>query len=97
MKFAFLEKPSRGGHSFFRELDTCKLAIADDSGEEPDQTEDGVLYVDTDGKIQLRSEPMNSITVPLRKPDGSQTATTCDALEFGYLVNVQGMAWEARA
>lgn len=43
MKFKFLHRVP-GGHKFFKCPDE-RIAIADDSGDWPDQTDDGVLYV----------------------------------------------------
>lgn len=46
----FLKKVP-GGHKFFRNGDDGRIAIADDSGETPSWTDDGVLYLDHNHEI----------------------------------------------
>ena len=44
-RFACILK-SETGHSYFRDRDTNQIAIADQSGEYPDETDDGVIWLD---------------------------------------------------
>ena len=48
----FLGRPTKGGHKYFLDLDRKEIAVADNSGRTPDQTEDGVLWLD-------RTRPVN--------------------------------------
>ncbi len=47
---------SETGHSYFRDRDTNQIAIADQSGDYPDETDDGVLWLD------LNEPPYKAIT-----------------------------------
>jgi hypothetical protein len=71
------------GHRYFRDLQhPGKVAIADDSGETPEVTDDGVLHLD-------RSRPVlageHGCVIPLTDPAGVQSATTASWRE-GILV-----------
>jgi len=44
------------GHKFFRHLSSGRIAVADYSGYTPDQTEDGILWVDYDRPARLQSD-----------------------------------------
>jgi len=51
------------GHKLFRCRETGKLAIADESGKYPDDTDDGILYVSEDEPIELQMSRMSTTVV----------------------------------
>lgn len=57
-------KVSRG-HRYFTDAETKRVAVADDSGRTPDQTDDGVLWLDTSRPIKLGLEGAD---IPLLRP-----------------------------
>lgn len=82
------------GHQFFREENTDLIAIADDSGSTPDQTDDGILYLDNSRPIQVGE---HGFLVPLCYK-GKQTCTPASATEvkmiceyFGLTLSVDGL------
>ncbi len=71
------------GHKFFRDNVTGLIGVADQSGYYPDETDDGVLWLD-----QTRpSIPMNrtgSYAIPIFQPDGRRTCTPSSRAEARY-------------
>ena len=54
----------RGGHRVFIERVTRRIAVADNSGRTPEETEDGTLWVDTDKPLEYTPLAF-SIRIPL--------------------------------
>jgi hypothetical protein len=63
------------GHRLFLDKENpTKVAIADNSGDLPDQCDDGVLYIDVDTIMQsgvIMVEPDLSVCIPLLVPQNS--------------------------
>lgn len=57
------------GHRYYRDESTGRVAVADDSGCRPDQTEDGVLWVDPSRSIRIADD---GVLVPIVSPAGRQ-------------------------
>lgn len=53
MNWKFLGKPTSGGHKYFRDQDSGRLALADNSGRLPEYTDDGILWVDTSRPVEV--------------------------------------------
>lgn len=65
-----------------------KAAIADDSGRFPEDTDDGILWLDFSRTLDVRSgdeQERESIAIPLIRADGSQTRTPTDAATMLHL------------
>ena len=97
-----LFKCADDGHRYFREyldgMETGRIAVADNSGSTPPQTEDGVLYLDTNKDLELGLG--SSVRIPLNRPDGNETATgeclegafqVAEAFEMQLVVTVAGV------
>jgi len=58
----------KGGMRYFRDTLTDKVAAADNSGKYPDQTDDGVLWLNLDAAvtIELGSREYSRVTVPVK-------------------------------
>ena len=74
------------GHKFFLGK-TGRIAIADWSGDTPEQTDDGVLWLDPSRPMRFylrRGELL--VTIPLVRDDGRETSTCSDVLtaEFAH-------------
>ena len=68
------------GHRYFYCRNTYDLAVADDSGETPDKTEDGVLYLDTDRPIV--NDPEDGVWyIPLKRGPDDLTTTPAGWME----------------
>lgn len=96
----------RGGHKYFRDEITKMIAVADDSGSTPDQTDDGVLWLDMSGRrcvtIATDVNHRTWVTVPLIKESryGGPVDNSCtgcsvkEAIEvcarFGLKLALQG-------
>jgi hypothetical protein len=80
------------GHRYFER--EGQIAIADQSGRTPEETDDGLLYLD-------RSRPVvfgnHGCHVPLVTPDGTPTRTPCSAYEAWQVVHVLEMHGRADA
>lgn len=61
------------GHKVFEEVGTGRLAIADDSGDLPELTEDGLLWIDLSRKIWL--ETASCARLPLIDDKGRESHT----------------------
>jgi hypothetical protein len=76
------------------------IAIADGSGDTPEQTDDGVLWLDFSRPLMLGRKPnsMDYGNIPLLTPDSEQTTTITDVATvfllsswFNWDVNVRGI------
>lgn len=95
-----------GGFKFFKDkANEDRIAIADNSGYYPDQTDDGILYIDmTRGFVHEeptddRGSQLGRITLKLRKPDGTPAGTFPSIEEIAWCVqelkmNPPIMPWE---
>ena len=54
----------RGGHRVFIERVTRRVAVADNSGRTPEETEDGTLWVDTDKPLEYTPLESSIIRIP---------------------------------
>jgi hypothetical protein len=93
-RFEYIWKAPRG-HKFFEDNTNGRLAIADDSGDRPDQTDDGVLWVDQ--RRPVRETRDGSMLLPLLHEDGSQSATPADANEVLWVAARLGMVVHTRS
>jgi hypothetical protein len=94
----------RGGHKYFRDEITKMIALADDSGSTPDQTDDGVLWLDFQRCVTIYTDPGHRtwISVPVLQEyrpgspvrQSSTTASTREANEvctrFGMKLSMGG-------
>lgn len=92
-QWEFLFRAPRG-HQFFREEQTGLIAVADDSGNTPDSTDDGILYLDSTRPIKVDT---HGFLVPLCYK-GKRTCTPASAAEvkmiceyFGLTLSVDGL------
>jgi hypothetical protein len=66
------------GHKFFADP-TGRIALADWSGDTPDQTDDGVIWLDTKRPIRINLEDGRlHAFIPLLDRHGEQTYTVSD-------------------
>ena len=86
------------GHRLFskRTDDGVKYAIADDSGATPEDTDDGILWLDSSRCLILdRDEsfdpPREFMMIPLIDDNGKQTRTPCNVSTLLHLANT--MDW----
>jgi hypothetical protein len=87
-----LVKSFPGSHKYFRDNRNNRLAIADYSGETPDKTDDGILYVDTKSPIIVSwHRGGDTYSIPLIEPDGSKTVTPSDPDAVQWLCSERGM------
>lgn len=70
MKWKFL-KAFKRGHRFFQDPQG-RIAIADDSGETPDLTDDGILYIDQTRQINFVD---GRYIIPLHNENGVECET----------------------
>lgn len=95
MKWQFLQRCPYN-HKWFRCGESGRIACADDSGETPDKTDDGVLWLDKELPIILSSNADGNlvITTPVfaQKSWGQERACIISGLdELLYLVQEHGM------
>lgn len=73
-----------GGHRYFTEVETGRLTLADESGRTPDETDDGVLYIDQQtidevnhGIELIDDHPGSGLrgSIPLLDIEGNSTST----------------------
>jgi len=88
-------------HSWFHETISDWIAVCDDSGPSPDQTEDGLLWLDKSRPIVYDEATRtylgaSGLTTPLLREDGEQTTTISGYEEVEYLVREHGMQLAAR-
>jgi hypothetical protein len=81
---------SFSGHTVFLDELSNRFAIADMSGDTPDATDDGVLWLDFDREIRLfLSDFSNNVlaNMPLKTVDGTQTFTMCATPKLPKLID----------
>lgn len=71
------------GHKFFRHLPSGRMAVADYSGFTPDQTEDGILWVDYDRPARLQAD---AVIIPVRSERDGRGYHVLDPLVGGIEV-----------
>jgi hypothetical protein len=74
------------GHKFFKDK-SGTIAIADQSGEFPEDTDDGVLYLDFSRKMFVNH--LGSYSIPLIDKDGKETLTVGDFNEAAFLCSLE--------
>lgn len=81
-------KGFKGGHRIFVDENTGRMAVADDSGRVPDQTEDGVLWLpDRPGLVHIVSSGSRlAATFPVVKEGDDNVYSTIGTLEEGLWV-----------
>ena len=86
-------------HKWFQDRDTGQIACADDSGYCPEDTEDGILWLNRNKPIVLGSSDSGIyITTPVICDRTSQEANIISGLaELLYLVEHHGMEVEVAA
>lgn len=62
----------KGGHRYFRDEETGKIGVADDSGENPELTDDGLLWLDQSRPITLSDTSGSSGGIPLVDEEGKK-------------------------
>ena len=87
-RFKFLYQVTPDSHKFFHDMETDRIAIADLSGYFPNQTEDGILYLDRTRQVELRANKNSHLIVPLEAPDGKKSRTPMTILATQYLMRV---------
>ena len=66
----FLFRIEGNGHKFFRHVPSGRVAVADNSGNTPDRTEDGILWLDLDRPVNVGTDV---VTFPvLKESDGGK-------------------------
>ncbi len=53
----------RGGHKYFTHVPSLRGAVADDSGRSPDQTDDGILWLNKDVSVSIG---INEAAIPVK-------------------------------
>ena len=63
------------GHRYFKDADSGRIAVADDSGALPDRTDDGVLWLVPEGPVtlELRKGHIYGWIPVTRQSDGGDT------------------------
>ena len=73
------------GHRMFPEHGSSRIAIADNSGREPQDTDDGILWLDFDWNLII-SSPDGVMCIPVkRESDGERFSTVSDISTMLYL------------
>jgi hypothetical protein len=81
--------PLPSGHRIYETHDHpegSRWAIADESGKYPDQTNDGVLWLDFERSLDASTR--HAPTVPLRDDEGNPSSTPVDAPTIFYLARM---------
>ena len=74
-----------GHRIFYLDDDITKIAIADNSGREPQGTDDGILWLDFDWNLII-SSPDNVLCIPVkRESDGERFSTVTNMSTILYL------------
>lgn len=94
-----LLKAIPGNHKWFLDENTGRLAVADYSGHLPDQTDDGVMWLDTERPIQLGQCPTTraiNLATPVicEGPFGDRSHIGSGVAETMYLIQNHGMRLE---
>jgi hypothetical protein len=88
-RFEYIWKAPRG-HKFFEDTTNGRLAIADDSGDRPDQTDDGVLWVDPSRHVCEVREG-GCMLLPLIREDGAKSVAVANVSEALWVAHRLGM------
>jgi hypothetical protein len=76
---------AKGGHSFFTDRESGRVAIADDSGPTPDTTDDGVLWL---VGVDHEWDGRDHFFVVVEDDSGKMLRSPC---YYGEFVSAQGM------
>lgn len=78
------------GHTFWRAPDSNRIVISDQSGETPEQTDDGVLYIDEsrDMMVQLLEGKIIQANIPVELSNGAKSRTPAALDELLYCQRV---------
>ena len=86
------------GHHYWIETATDRIVVSDDSGDDPDSTDDGVLYLDEralfpllallDMECILRVLPVKGYSIPLKLPNNDRSSTPADFQEAMYVLEL---------
>lgn len=68
------------GHKFFKHLESGRIGVADNSGRTPDQTEDGILWLD---RMRPVRAGLGGCDFPLIKESTGDACYTADPLASG--------------
>jgi len=87
-------KVFKGGHRFFVDEHTGRMAVADDSGRVPDETDDGVLWLpDRPCIVRICGNASHlAATFPVEKDGDDAVYSTIGTLEEGPWV-VESRVW----
>jgi hypothetical protein len=73
------------GHRLFPELEGDRIAIADNSGREPQDTDDGVLWLDFEWNLMICA-PDDVLSIPVKRArDGERFSTVTDLTTLMHL------------
>jgi hypothetical protein len=85
------------GHRMFPEHNSQRIAIADNSGREPQDTDDGILWMDFTDDLTIAwndGVAREAFTIPLLDNDGVETKTISDASTLLFLSST--LEWPIR-
>lgn len=74
------------GHKYFRDRATGRVAIADWSGDYPQQTDDGVLWLDLQNRPVSLDVLNNTASIPLVDDNGRRSRTVADLHEAAWII-----------
>jgi len=92
-----LQRAIKGNHKWFQDLETGHLACADNSGHYPDETDDGILFLNKEKPIVMGKSDHIFISTPVLNPTGGMSHIISGLAEMIYLVQEHGMQVEIRA
>jgi hypothetical protein len=93
-------KHIKGGHSYWMDGNTSRVAISDDSADRdgsgryghPDKTDDGVNWLDMSRPVTIKKvEGKFRCSIPLLDVEGEPTSSPVDLVEASYAVKTLGM------
>lgn len=89
-----LIKKFKGGHRLFKDAERPEdVAIADQSGTYPNQTDDGILYLDPLRYIaHYKIDGGYGFTIPLKNSQGARYGTPAGLEQALWIANAYGMA-----
>lgn len=91
----------KGGHRIFREdrgefaaPETCRWAIADNSGTTPDRTDDGILWLDFSRPLAVHLGKYSIVSIPVKKDRDADDNYWCSAgVDALYLLREKFPKW----